>query len=208
MIENFEERWRSIVSKKIYGKMIFSSSPDRGLGTVLYLLPFIKEHVPEVTLDIYYGFDLWRACAQSKNDTTALKQIDECMRTIDSLSYVKYHGKIPEPQLAKQQLTSYCWLYFDSFHETHCITANQFQLSATPSVTSNVGALQTTVGEYGIRILHHPGSREGRQQAVDEVVKLHKDRKYWELWSKNALSGTRVVDWESRYKKHWKPFLD
>lgn len=201
------ESWNKIVSQKIYGKMVFSSSPDRGLATIVYLLPFIKEHVPELTLDIFYGTDLWRSVCVSRNDTAGLKAIDELMKAIELLPYVKYHGKIPEPQLAKEQLSSYCWLYFDGFHETHCITAKQFQLAATPSVTSNIGALETTVGEYGIRILHHPSTREGRQQAVDEVVKLHKNREYWAFWSKKALEGTVGIDWTTRYEEYWKKFL-
>lgn len=201
------EEWQKLIDQKVYGKMIFSSSPDRGLSNILYLLPFIKEKVPEVTLDIYYGFDLWQSIAKSRNDTDSLRKIDEIMKTIDSLPYVKYHGKISEPELAKEQIRSYCWVYFDTFCESYCLTAKQFQLSATPSVTSSIGALETTVGEYGIRTHYHPYSTEGRQWAVDEVVKLHKDREHWEWWSKKAFTGGQNIDWTSRYNDYWKKYL-
>lgn len=89
----------------------------------------------------------------------------------------------------------------------NCITAKEAQLSATPMLTSNVGALQTTVGEYGIRIEGHPYSRESRQQFIDEAVKLFKDKDYWLQWSKKSFEGSKGISWNDRWDNYWSKWL-
>jgi GT2 family glycosyltransferase/intein/homing endonuclease len=85
----------------------------------------------------------------------------------------------------------------------NCITAKEAQLSATPMLTSNEGALQTTVGEYGIRVEGHPYNREARQKFVDEAVKLFKDKDYWLKWSMKSYEGSKGIGWQDRWNDYW-----
>jgi hypothetical protein len=38
-------------------KMLYASSPDRGLWQLLSVWPIIKQHAPDALLDVYYGFN-------------------------------------------------------------------------------------------------------------------------------------------------------
>jgi GT2 family glycosyltransferase len=113
--------WEEAISKKVYGKMIFSSSPDRGLANLLYLLPFVKDHVPELNLNIFYGFLNWEAAARSRNNSLELQKIDELKREIEkNKDWVTLHGRINQSDLVKHWNECYLWGYFDTFSETFC----------------------------------------------------------------------------------------
>lgn len=95
----------------------------------------------------------------------------------------------------------------------NCITANEAMLSATPILCSDEAALNTTVGQYGIRIPGYQGwgyySREARIQFIDEAVKLFTNKDHWRWWARRSFLGSlQGLDWDTRYKKYWKPFLD
>lgn len=90
----------------------------------------------------------------------------------------------------------------------NCITANEAMLSATPILCSNEAALQTTVGDYGTRISGHAHSLDSRIACVDEAAKLLNNKDYWiECAKKSFLGSLQGIDWETRYKKHWKTLL-
>lgn len=59
----------SIPKKK--GKMIYCSSPDRGLHLLLQEYPKIKEKCPWVSLHIFYPFDRWYNSLQDINESSS-----------------------------------------------------------------------------------------------------------------------------------------
>ena len=200
--------WEKLVSKKVPGRLIFTSSPDRGLSNLLYCLPYAKEYIPELELHVTYGFHNWEKFAHQRSDKSGLEKIAALKAEIEKhKDWVIFHDRLPQPKLAELWHSTYVWCYLDTFWETYCLSAKEAQCTATPIVTSNVAALETTVGDYGIRIKHHPYSKDGRQQLVDEVVKLHQDRDYWIEWSKRALAGSDGVSWDDRWNNYWSRWL-
>ena len=200
--------WDTVVSTKEYARLHYSSSLDRGFDNLLYIAPWIKEKVPELTIHSYYGMDGWRIAAASRNDTEGLRQIDSLEKQIESMKeYVFFHGRLTQPELAKEWAKAYIWLYPTNFSETYCLTACEAQLSATPIVCSNLAALETTVGEYGMRVMHHPYSREGRQFFIDYTIQLCTQREQWEKWSKKSYEGAlRRFSWQERFEDFWQPW--
>lgn len=89
----------------------------------------------------------------------------------------------------------------------NCITAKEAQASFTPMLTSDVGALNTTVGEFGKRVLGHPYSREARQEFINEIVRLYEDKDYWRECAENSGRGYVGFDWQSTWNNHWSKFL-
>jgi len=195
------------LDQKTYAKMVFSSSPDRGLDNILACLPWIKDQVPEFSLDVYYGTYNWESSARSRNDPDELRRIDSLMSELDKYkAFVNNIGRVPEPELAKAYQKAYLWSMMSTFTETYCISAKQAQATATPVVCTNIAALDTTVGKHGIQIMHHPYSREGRQFYIDYVVKLCKDKDFWQEWSRKSLDGIAGCDWPSVWTKYWQPW--
>lgn len=192
---------------KVYGKMHYSSSPDRGLDNLLYMLPFIKEQIPEIHLDIYYGFFNWKSSVQSRGDRDQLRQLESMEKQLEMCKdFVNFKGRVNLPQLHNAWNKAYVWGFPTHFTETFCITAKEAQYSGTPIVCSDIAALKTTVGDFGMQI-PFPYSYEGRKTFIDEVVKLHKDRAYWEERSRQSLSGANNMDWTTVVDKYWSNYL-
>lgn len=190
-----------------WGRLQYSSSWDRGLDNILFLLPWIKEKCPDLTLHVYYGISGWIESARSRNDTDALRLIEKIQKQIESMrDYVFIYNRVNQKELSLEWRKAWCWLYMTQFTETYCITAKEAQSSATPIVCSDIGALKTTVGNHGMQI-PFPYSSQGRQAAIDDVVKMYHDRDYWIRRAEQSLGGSRDCDWDSVYANYWSKFL-
>lgn len=197
----------NLASKK-YGKLIYSSSADRGLDNLIYCMIFARDKIPELHLDVYYGFFNYESSVRSRGNQNEVRQMEELKAMIDKHSnFVTMHGRISQPELAKKWGEAYGWVYPTNFSETFCITAKEAQLSATPIICSNVAALQTTVGDYGYRAKQDPYSYQGRVEFVDQMVKLHKEKDYWLEMSNKSLSGAKGISWSDRWVDYWGKWL-
>ncbi len=188
--------------EKVKGKLHYSSSPDRGLDNILYLLPWIQEKVDyKIHIDVYYGFNN----LEQANPTLA-KRLHELIK-VSGEDSVHFKGRVSQIELAQAWKKAYVWFYPTAFWETYCITAKEAQLSSTPIVCSNEGALQTTVGNAGIRVDGHPYSRESRVRYVNEMVKILTDEEYWMHWSLQSLKGSENCSWRHVYNEYWGKLL-
>ena len=98
-------------------RLIYASSPDRGLLFVLRNWFRIKEAVPQANLRVFYGFD-----NADKVDSSDLRNLKaECLEllTQDGCSW---RGRIGQHDLYKEWAQAAVWFYPDSFPETSCIT--------------------------------------------------------------------------------------
>jgi glycosyltransferase involved in cell wall biosynthesis len=141
-------------------RVIYSSSPDRGLFTLLDTWPRIREQVPDATLEIFYGFEGWEKVISATNDTAARTVLRLVKHQIKTLPGVTYHGRVPQKRLAEEMLMSGVWAYPTWFSETSCITAMQAQAAGMFVVATPVAALKETVGEHGTLVpgvLERPG---------------------------------------------------
>lgn len=142
-------------------RLIYSSSPDRGLQILLEMWPSILAQEPEAELYVAYGFSNWEKSVASGQDHgipwlsgTALRQIKHAMRT---LPRIKDLGRIGPKHLAQEMLCAGVWAYPTWFSETSCITAMQAQAAGLYCVATPIAALNETLGGYGTLI---PGSWE------------------------------------------------
>jgi len=196
------------LGKKKFGKLIYSSSPDRGLDNLIYLMIFAKDQVPELHLDVYYGFHNYESAVRQRNNVDEVRRLDELKGVIEKHSdFVNMYGRISQPDLAKRWSEAYAWIQPTNFTETFCLTAKEAQTSATPIVCSNVAALQTTVGDFGHLVKHNPYSYDGRLEFINQIVKLHKDKDYWLEMSKKSLSGAANISWGDRWRDYWNKWL-
>lgn len=202
------ELFSSIIENKVYGKMHYSSSPDRGLDNIIYCLPWIRDSIPEIHLDVYYGFHNWKSAAQKRNDPNELRKIAALEQDLEKVKdSVHFKGRVNQPELAKAWEKAYVWGYPSLFTETYCITAKEASLSRTPIVCSNIAALQTTVGPFGYIIQNNPYSADGRKEFINEVIRLHQDSDYWLERSEQSYLGIKDISWSDVYQNHWKSWI-
>jgi glycosyltransferase involved in cell wall biosynthesis len=190
-----------------YNRLIFSSSPNRGLDNLLYLFPFVREKVPDAELHIYYGFDCWEAFARAQNNTAELAVIDEYKRRINAAvreGGVTFHGRVNQLVLAGAFLRSKVWAYPTLFTETNCVTAMEAQAGGCVPVCSNIAALPETV-KHGILI----DPNDGGDRFVAECVRLLTDEGYRQpiadAGRKHALANLTwrglAAEWEAMFKR-------
>ncbi|MGH9426261.1 MAG: glycosyltransferase family 4 protein [Terriglobia bacterium] len=165
--------------KKIGNRLIYSSSPDRGLLRLLELFPQIKAQVPDTELHIYYGFHNWKKMAQMLNNSKELEQIALFENLLEQRSKeggITYHGRVSKAELAKAFLASKVWSYPTGFTESSCITAMEAQAGGCVPVTTALAALPETVS-HGF-VLKPPNTTPAYGEAfVRRVVKLLLDEK-------------------------------
>ena len=180
------------VEKKRH-KCIYSSSPDRGLESLLHLFPFIRQEVPEAELHIYYGFNNILKIPDKKEwGENLLKQIGEAEN-------VFHHGRVDKKKLAKGFLESSVLLYPCSFEETFCITAIEAMATNCAILSSNYWGLKDTVKNAGILLdINHASDTknlEYREKFVSEAIRLLKDDKYLAKYQKKGLERFKKFSW-------------
>ena len=167
------ERFRARV-KRQRNRLIYSSSPDRGLDVLLRLFPHIRAELPDAELHVFYGFDNVDTILRHRPNPERRAWRDAVVRALAQPG-VFWHGRVGQRRLALEMLASDVWLYPTEFTETYCITALEAQMAGVVCICSDVGALRTTVGDRGI-LLGRPGGPAFERRAVRETIALLRDR--------------------------------
>lgn len=191
--------------------MIWSSSPDRGLGTLLALWPQIKSMYPSARLDIFYGWNIIDKLIQKNNSPYLRKLKEDILGNIAMLggqeAGIYQRGRVPQKELADWQLNSHIWAYPTDFCETFCITAIEMQAAGVIPVASRLAALQETVANPELLIEGWPLNRDYQRRwlkVLEDVVE-GTDEHQIEL----QLSGRRFAEqfsWDASYNQ-WQDLI-
>ncbi len=188
-------------------KLIYTSSPDRGLMRLLQLFPRIRVNVPDAELHVYYGFYNWKSMSEATGNQAELDKIKIYEKVLSETAGVFNHGRVGQQELADAFLSSRVWGYPTWFSETSCITAMEAQAAGCVPVTSNVAALAETV-KHGVLLEGGSETEEFGNKFVREVSRLLRDdSSEWETISSEArryamanLSWKGVAaDWEKMF---------
>jgi glycosyltransferase involved in cell wall biosynthesis len=172
-------------------RLIYSSSPDRGLEVLLAFLPDIIAEVPDTVLHIYYGMKTWQSMIEAavneakdeKGKRLAEHQlqrvaiIKRAIQEFSSKGWVVNHDRVSQDELAKAFMASKIWAYPTFFTETSCITAMEAQAAACVPVATHLAALPETV-HHGFLFKPPVDSNEYRKAFVNRVVTLLKNENY------------------------------
>ena len=187
-------------------RLIYSSSADRGLDTLLYLFDFIKAEIPQLELHVFYGFDNWMKSIKAKGKDHELKKLKDIQEGLNKPG-VFYHGRVGQKELAIEFMKSSLWAQPTDFEEVFCITALEAQRAGVPVITSNYAGLKTTIGDSGILIgdgkKGESYTKEYRDRFVCECVSILKDRDKWKYWSDKGFKNTDKYSW-SNVAVSWK----
>lgn len=142
------EEYRDELSKDPY-KLIYCSHPGRGLSHLIEIFKLVKQQVPQVKLVITFDETLW--------GLGSIKVLFEPL--IQGIPDIHYLGKLDRASLIREQKTSTLHLHpCDRDFEMFCIAALECQASGTPTISTDQGALATTVAddESGVLIRSTP----------------------------------------------------
>lgn len=153
-------------------RVLYTSSPDRGLDKLLELWPEIRERVPNAEL-------AWANCAVYERVAAQRPEIAAHRELITKLSEqagVSGLGSLSEPELARVMRSSLVWAhpswatpYGGPFHESGCSGAVEAQAAGCLVVASNWGALPEAV-KVGRLVDSEPLGERWRRAFVEEIV--------------------------------------
>jgi glycosyltransferase involved in cell wall biosynthesis len=129
-------------SQKNPNKIVWLSSPDRGLDRSMLVLDKVREKFPDTELHVYYGIEhLHKYGPRMRELGAKLKQM------MDERPYVKYHGNTEQNKMYKEVSDAVIWNHPNNFIETYCITAKECLANGIYPVVRRLGALQDTLKE-------------------------------------------------------------
>jgi len=147
-------------------KIIYSSTPNRGLENILDMWPQIKEGVPDAELHIFYG---WNTFYELEKDNPVQMEWMQTMKKKMNQPDIYNHGRVGQKELAKEMLSSGFWLYPTEFPEIHCITACEMQAAGVYPMTTGFAALAETQ-KVGYTQIGDPKDEKWRKKYVETVV--------------------------------------
>ena len=123
--------------EKKNNRFVYCSDPMRGLGMLCDILVELQKTYEDITLDIYFG--------------SLPGDLRE--KYVSKYSFINYHGKISNDQMAVEFSKSDFWLYPNmNSHETFCISCLEAQCGGNVVITRDFSALPDIVKDTGILI--------------------------------------------------------
>lgn len=181
-------------------RLIYSSTPYRGLQFLPTLFSRIREKHPDSELHVFSGMAVYRG-VHGENDAHlnhAEKEYRQIAAQLEPIPGVTLHGNVKQSDLAREFMRSSILAYPNTFEETSCITALEAQAGGCAIVSSARGALPETVGDSGILIAGEPGTPAYDDAFVAGVDRLFSDDQLFENLSARALAQAQGNDWRVR----------
>jgi len=123
-------------------KVVFSSSPDRGLVQSIDIVKKAREVSGlDIKLHCFYGTANMRKMGHAQWADEIEKKIK------DNAEFVVYHGMVTKRVLMQHFREAAVWLYPADFIESFCITAIESLCAGTWPIVRDMGALKFTMKE-------------------------------------------------------------
>ena len=182
-------------------RIMYASSPDRGLLPLLKSFRRAVEMVPDLELHAFYGFNnLDKLIARQGPSSGFAKQKAQMLRLAEHPN-ITLHGRVPQTQLYREWLKTGLWVYQTNFWETSCITCMEAQALGAVPIYNPVWALGENV-HHGLMI---------RGNATDDpLVAARFSYGIWRLATDPALQERirQPMMADARLRFSWENFVD
>lgn len=185
-------------------KIIYASSPDRGLKPALISFKKAREYIGDLELHIFYGFNNIDKLIV-KNPKSYFVSLKKELLKLMKQEGVYFHGRVTQDELYEQWFSSGIWIYETNFPETSCISCMEAQAMGAIPIFSPVWAQGENI-KYGIAIPGHPDDSLTHARFASEVVRLAMNPKLQETiraemmpWARQRYDWEKMVDlWEAK----------
>ena len=136
--ERFAKR-KEIVKNPM--KLVYPSSPDRGLDKLIPMLDKVRAKYP-IELHVFYGFEnLYKSGPQM------IALADKLRLMISERPWITYHGNTEQKELTNHFMEASIWPHCANFIESYCISAIESICAGCYPITRTLGALKDTLKE-------------------------------------------------------------
>ena len=131
-------------------RIMYASSPDRGLWILLYIFERVREIVPDAELHVFYGFQNLEKMIARDPLVSCADHVREVQKLLQQPG-VTHHGRVPQQELAAEWVKSGVWCYPSMWPETSCITSMDAQAYGAVPIANPLWALRDNV-QHGMWI--------------------------------------------------------
>lgn len=182
-------------------RLIYTSSPDRGLAMILEQWFRIKERVPQASLHIYYGFNNMDEIINKLGGQSDLVETKRHLMDLMLQPGITFKGRANQPELVAAMFEAQLWAAPHSWPETSCITCMEMMATGVVPITNNHWALKDNVFA-GVLLPCIP--QDNKLMAaiwVEEVIRTlqnydrpDKIRKQMMIDSRDSFSWDKIID--------------
>jgi glycosyltransferase involved in cell wall biosynthesis len=185
--------------KKIPARLIYSSTPYRGLKLLLEIFPKIKEKIPHASLVICSGYDVYGGAKSTPKE--ALLEFEHLKDQFLRMDDIIFRGNLKQSELAEEFLKAEVLTYPNIFPETSCITAMEAIAASTVTISSNIGALNETVKDCGILLNESINTENYKEKFIEKTIELLENQEKLKALKNNCEREKNNISWELVAKK-------
>jgi glycosyltransferase involved in cell wall biosynthesis len=158
-------------TKKVKNNLAWTSSYERGIIPILMAWPELQKEVPDITLDVAYGFEMY-----DKTPWGKIPSGQEWKRNVIKLldqPGITHHGRLGTNEVAELYKKADVWAYPTGFPEIDCISATKAMAAKCVPITSDYAAMKER--NQGVMIegdIHDPTIE---RKFIHELIALLKD---------------------------------
>jgi glycosyltransferase involved in cell wall biosynthesis len=189
-------------------RLIYASSPDRGMEYLLNIFPRAKEIIPDLELHLYYGFNNIDKLVERYGPDHFISRNAERLKQMTDQPGVTVHGRIGQPELLREWFKAGIWCHPSNFTETSCITCMDAQACGAIPLTQPLWAVGENV-QHGVFIEGDVKSDLIQCRYVLELIRLAQPGVQEEIredmmpWARQRFDWELIVDqwqdWAGRY---------
>jgi hypothetical protein len=173
---------------KIPGRIIWTSSSDRGLNNIIENWASWKTQRPDLSLVI---------CSPPYAEDWFDKKV------IESLKDVEWIGSQNPIDLKNEIAKSEYWVYLSDYFETYCISVLEMMMGKVKIITTGPGNIMVLIdrGSRGVLLNTPYENRVASYEAIQVMVKDIRDEKYNKILNDKVLRAhewAQKQNWESR----------
>lgn len=193
--------------QRIPHRLIWASSPDRGLQEMLWIFERAREQVPQLELKIYYGMDnINKICRGDRKKHPWKKSWDVYEKALDTEG-VEWVGRVGQDRLREEWMAAGIWCYPTWFQETSCIACMEAQALGAIPVTNPIWATGYNV-KHGCFIEGDQDDKLVKCRYVDAVARMASNPQRQEHIRLNMIPEARKrLSWEV-WVDQWEQWVD
>jgi glycosyltransferase involved in cell wall biosynthesis len=189
-------------------RLMWASSPDRGLKYLIQSFRRAREFIPDLELHIFYGWDnVDKMIEMGRKDLKRLKE--ETLKEAEGQPSIYWHGRVGQKDLWIEWLKTGIFCYQTNMAETSCCNVLESQALGAIPITNPIWGLKQNT-RYGILLEGDAyNDKFVKARYVAEIIRLASNPKqqddirkpmmqwspaqfHWDIW---------VDEWESKLYK-------
>ena len=179
--------------KRELHRLIYSSTPYRGLDLLPTIYSIVKQNLPSTSLHVFSGFKVYEGAGEYPAEV--INRFEKTKLQLSQLPDCFVHGNIKQSELAREFMKSALLCYPNTFEETSCITALEAQAAGCAIVSSNLGALPETTQGSSLLVNLESNIKAYCVNFANACLSVLTDPMRWQAMSTAGISKRTALSW-------------